>query len=146
MSNNINQHDTTRGHKTTTRHNTSTTRHNTSIIWHNTRQREYNTSTIRHNTSTTRPNKNTKEALAAKIRLYFALFIIELYIFLISFRSSLYTPTCNIVSTLWIPRAYNTSFKNTKQSRTYNILLYFNSGTKDVLPPLSCFINNGCNF
>ena len=119
-SDNTRWHDTTRLQHETTRHNTSTT-------WDNTRHTSTtrdSTSTIRHNTSTTRPNTSTKEALAAKIGLYFALFVTELYIFLISFRNSYYSPTCNIVSTLWIPRAYNTSFQNTKQPRTYDVLLY----------------------
>ena len=56
-SNNTRQHDTTRD-------NTSTTRDNTG--------------TIQHNTSVTRPNTSTKEALAAKIGLYFALIVAEL--------------------------------------------------------------------
>ena len=79
------------------------------------------TTRVQH--ETTRPNRSTKEALAAIIGFYFALFVTELYIFLISFRNSWYSSTCN-VAPLWIPRAYNTSFQNTKQPRTYDVLLY----------------------
>ena len=73
MSNNTRQYDTTRVQHNTTRVQYDTTRDNTST----TRQ---NTSTTRHNTSTTRPNRTTKEALATKIGLYFALFVTELEI------------------------------------------------------------------
>ena len=38
--------------------------------------------------STTRPNTSAKEAQAAEVGLYFALFVAELYIFLISFGNS----------------------------------------------------------
>ena len=58
---------------------------------YNMTQHEYDTTqhnATRHNTSTTRPNTSTKKALAAKIGLYFALFVTELYIFLISFGNS----------------------------------------------------------
>ena len=110
---NTTQHETTR--ENMTQHEYNTTKHEATRVQH-----EYNTT----NTSIIRPNRSTKEALAAKIGLYFALFVTELYIFLISFRNSYYSPTCNIVSTLWIPRAYNTSFQNTKQPRTYDVLLY----------------------
>ena len=92
---NTRQHDTMRVQHQTTRHNTSTTRvkheHNTTQHEYNTTQHEItrdNTSTIQHNTSTTWPNSSTTEVLAAKIGLYFALFVTELYIFLISFRNS----------------------------------------------------------
>ena len=64
----------------------NTRQHDTTRVQHDTTRG--NTSTIRHNTSTTRPNRSAKEALAAKIGLYFALFVTELYIFLISFRNS----------------------------------------------------------
>ena len=47
-----------------------------------------NTSTIRQDTNTTRPNTSIKEILAAKLGPYFALFVTELYIFLISFRNT----------------------------------------------------------
>ena len=62
-------------------------------VQHNTQQDNAsttrdNTSTIRHITSTTRLNTSTKEALAAKVGLYFALFVTDLFIFLISFRNS----------------------------------------------------------
>ena len=102
-------------------------------------QHEYNTSTIRHNTSTTRPNRSSKEALAGKIGLYLALFVTELYIFLISFRSSSYSPTCNIFSTLWIPRAYKTSFQNTKQPRTYDVLLLYVKRKIAIQLPKTCY-------
>ena len=102
------QHNTTRVQHDTTRRNTSTTRHNTSKI--------------RYNTNTTQPNTSTKEARASKIGLYTALFVTELYLFLISFRNTYYSPTCNIVSTLWISKACNTSFRNVKQPRTYDVL------------------------
>ena len=105
-SNNTTQHDTTRVQHKTTRHSTSTTRlkhdttrGNTNTTQGSTSTARDNTSTIRHNTSTTRPNTSTGEALAAKIGLHFALFVTELYIF-----------------------SYNTSFWNTKQPRTYDIL------------------------
>ena len=149
---------TTRDNTSTTRHNTSTTRDNTGTTQHNTSKIRDNTSTIRYNTSTTRPNTSTKEARAAKIGLYIALFVTELYFFLISFRNSYYSPTCNIVSTLWISKAYNTSFRNVKRPRTYDAL----RKVKRVLdiklkttirvpktylyPPLSRFINNHYGF
>ena len=79
--------------RVTTRDNTSTTR-----VRHDTTQVKHET--IRYNTSTTQPNTGTKEARAAKIRLYIALFVTELYFFLILFRNSYYSPTSNIVSTL----------------------------------------------
>ena len=60
--------------------NTSTTRDNTS-------KTQENTSMIRYNTSMTRLNMSTKEAQAANIGLYFIFLVIELYIFLISFRN-----------------------------------------------------------
>ena len=108
-SNNTRQHDTTRvQHEYTIQYNTNTTRHNTS--------------TIRYNTSRTQLNTSTEEARTAKIELYIALFVTELYFFLISFRNSYYSPTCNIVSTLWISKAYNTSLRNVKQPRTYDVL------------------------
>ena len=84
---NTRQHDTTRVQHETTRHSTGTTRVKYEYKRHNTSTIRHNTSTIR-NTSTTRPNTSTKEAFAAKIGLYFALFVTELYIFLISFRNS----------------------------------------------------------
>ena len=56
--------------------------------------------TTRRNTSTTQLNTNTEEARAAKIGIYIALFVTELYFFLISFRNSYYSPTCNSFSTL----------------------------------------------
>ena len=126
MSNNTRQHDTTRVPHETTQHDTSTTGHNTRQHETTRVQHEYNAT----NTSTTRPNRSTKE----KIGLHFALFVTELYIFLISFRNSYYSPTCNIVSTLWIPRAYNTSFQNTKQPRTYDVLLYIKLTTTIQVP------------
>ena len=82
-SNNTRQHGhNARQHE----YNTRQHEHTTSTTLYNTRQHEYNTSIIPHNTSTTRPNRSTKEALAAKIGLYFRLFVTELHIFLISFR------------------------------------------------------------
>ena len=74
---NTTQHETTRDN--TTQHEYNTTKHEATRVQH-----EYNTS----NTSIIRPNRSTKEALAAKIGLYFALFATELLIFLISFRIS----------------------------------------------------------
>ena len=68
--NNTRQHDTTRVQYDITRDNTSTTRHNTSTI----RQ--------------TRVQNDPTEVLRKKLGLYFVLFVIELYIFLISFRNS----------------------------------------------------------
>ena len=126
MSNNTRQQDTKRVPHETTQHSTSTTGHNTRQHETTRVQHEYNAT----NTSTTRPNRSTKE----KIELHFALFFTELYIFLISFRNSYYSPTCNIVSTLWIPRAYNTSFQNTKQPRTYDVLLYIKLTTTIQVP------------
>ena len=70
-SNNMRQHDTTRA-----QHDTTRVHHDTTRVQH-----KYNTSTIRHSTSTTQPNTSSKEALAAKIGLCFALFVTELYIF-----------------------------------------------------------------
>ena len=102
------QHDTTRDNASATRVKLETALDNTS--------------TIQGNTSTTSPNTSTKESLAAKIGLHIALFVTKLYIFLISFRNSLYSPPCNSASTLWTSRAYNTSFRNVKQSRTYHAL------------------------
>ena len=64
------QQEATRVKHKITRSNTSTTRENTSTIGHNTR--------------TTRPITSTKEARAAKLGLYFALFFAELDIFLFS--------------------------------------------------------------
>ena len=104
---NTRQHETTRVKHKTTRHNTSTT-------WGNTTQQEYNTrqhektrvklDASRDNTRSPRRNTSTKEARVAKLEVYFALFVIELYILLISFRNNWYSPTCNIVSIIWIPR------------------------------------------
>ena len=71
------QHETTRDN--TTQHEYDTTKHEATRVQH-----EYNMT----NTSIIRPNRSTKEALAAKIGLYIALFVTELYIFLISFRIS----------------------------------------------------------
>ena len=68
--------DNTRQHEyNTTQHKYDTTQYKATRLQH-----EYNTT----NTSTTRPNRSTKE----KIGLHFALFVTELYIFLISFRNS----------------------------------------------------------
>ena len=80
---NTTQHMYSRRQFDTTRHNTSTTRRNTSTTQHNTRQ----LNTTRDNASTTRSNRSTKEARVAKLGLYFALFVTELYVFLISFRN-----------------------------------------------------------
>ena len=101
-SNNTRQHETIR-------HNTSTTWHNTST---NTAKHETtpdNRNTIWHNTSKTRLNISPKEGRTAKIGLYFALFVTKLYIFLISFGNSWCSHTCNIISTIWIPRALRPS-------------------------------------
>ena len=101
---------------------------------------------------------STREVRVAKIGLYFALFVTEIYIFLISSKNSQYSPRCNIVSTLWIPMAYNTSFQNAKVPRTYYVLRKVkrytgyktwdcNSGTKDLyIFSLSCLINNHYGF
>ena len=126
-SNNTTQHEATRDNKNTTQHNTSKTRYNT-------RQHKHNTSIIRRNTSTTQPNTSTKKAQAAKIVLYFALFVTDLYIFWISFINSWYYPTCNTVSTLWIPRALG----NHRHRRLAQCQVY--------IPPLSCFIKNHYGF
>ena len=109
------QHDTTRVQHHTTRHNRSTTRHNTSTTRHS-------TSTIQYKMNRTQLNTSTEGARTAKIEPYIALFVTELYFFLISFRNSYYSPTCNIVSTLCASKAYNTSFRNVKQPRTYGVL------------------------
>ena len=64
----------------------NTTQHETTRVQHeNTR---HNTSSTRHNTSKARLNTSTQEARAAKIGLYFALFVAKLCIFLTSFRNS----------------------------------------------------------
>ena len=143
------QHDTTRVQHDTARDNTSTTRHNTSTTRHN-------TSTIGYNTSRTQLNTNTEEAWTAKIELYIALFVTELYFFLISLRNSYNSPTCNIVSTLWTSKAYNTSFRNVKQpghmascvKRLSDIKLKIAIQVPKtyIYPPLSRFINNHCGF
>ena len=142
----------------TTRHNTSTTQDNTTQHEYNTSPTRHNTSTIRYSTSTTQLNTSTKEAGAAKIGLYIALFVTELYFFLISFRNSYYSPTCNIVSTLWISKAYNTSLRNVKQPRIYNVLrkvkrlpdiklkIAIQIPKTYTYHPLSRFINNHCGF
>ena len=69
------QHDATRVKYEATRDNTSTT--------------QDNTSTIRHSTSINNTAQHEyKGSPTAKIGLYFALFVPELSIFLISFRDS----------------------------------------------------------
>ena len=73
---------TTRGN--TTQHEYNARQHNTIRVKHNTSKTRDNTSALRYNTSTTRPNTSTKEAQAAKIGLYIALFVTELYFFLVS--------------------------------------------------------------
>ena len=81
----------TRQHEFNTRqHDRTQVQHDRTQVQHeyNTAQHEYNTSTMRQTTSVTRPNTSTKEALAAKIGLFFALFVTELYIFLISYKNS----------------------------------------------------------
>ena len=125
-------------------------------VQHETTRR--NTSTTRHNTSTTQLNTNTEEARAAKIGIYIALFVTELYFFLISFRNSYYSPTCNSFSTLWISKAYNTSFRNVKQPRKYNVLrkvkcladiklkIAIQVPKTYIYLPLSRFINNHRDF
>ena len=94
-SNNTSQHGTTRDRTTQHEYNTSsnTSQHNTTrdnTAQHEaTREKQKTTRVIiRYNTSITRPNTSIKEARAAKIGLYFTFFVIELYIFLISFRNS----------------------------------------------------------
>ena len=111
-SNNTRQHETTRVQHEKTRHNTSTTRSNT-------RQHEYNTTKHVYNTT----QHEFKGSFGSKNRALLRSFCHwTIYIFLISFRNSKYSPTCNIASTLWIPRAYNTSFQNSKQPRTCDVL------------------------
>ena len=77
----MSQHNTTRDN--TTQHEYNTTQHEATREKHKTTR-----VIIRYSTSITRPNTSIKEARAAKIGLYFTFFVIELYIFLISFRNS----------------------------------------------------------
>ena len=95
------QHETTRLQHDRKRDNTSTARQNT-------RQHEYNTT--QHEYKGSPGNKN--RALHCTF-CYWTIF------FLNFFRN---TPTCYIVSTLSIPKAYNTSFRSVKQPRIYHVL------------------------
>ena len=45
-----------------------------------------------------------------------------------------------------MPRAYNTSFRNTKQPRTYDVFRKVKWSTAWKRPLLLCFINNQCDF
>ena len=69
-----------RSNKRQHEYNATATRHNPSKIRHNTSMTRDNMSAIQHNTS-------TKQARAPKVRLYFALFATELFIFLSSLLS-----------------------------------------------------------
>ena len=74
--------------RVTTRDDTTQHEYNTSITRGNTTQHEYNTRQHEYNMIQHEYNTRTKEALAAKIGLYIALFVTELNFFLISFRNS----------------------------------------------------------
>ena len=103
-----------------------------------------NTSKIQHNTSTTWPNLSTKEAREAKLGLYFALFVTEIYIFLVSCRNSYYNPTCNILLNLWVPRALINVLPKCYYPRP-NVrlqLMYQNV----YITPLLCFNNTHYGF
>ena len=97
---NTRQHETTRAQREAIRHNRSTTRYNTTQQ----EKTRVKLDATRDNTRSPRRNTSTKEARVAKLEVYFALFVIELYILLISFRNNWYSPTCNIVSIIWTPR------------------------------------------
>ena len=71
---NTRQHDTTRVQHDTTRDNT---------VQHETTRVQYDTIRAKHD-----PTRVQRKLLAAKIGVYFLLFVTELYIFLISFRNS----------------------------------------------------------
>ena len=66
------------------RHNRSTTRDNTTQQ----EKTRVKLDATRDNTRSPRRNTSTKEARVAKLEVYFALFVIELYILLISFRNN----------------------------------------------------------
>ena len=140
-------------------HEYNATQHEYNATQHeyNATQHEYN-STMRCNTSKTKLSTSTKEARTAKIGLYITLFVTELYLFLIFFGNSYYSPICNIFSTLWMSKVYNTSLRNVKQSKTYDVLrkvqrladaklkIAIQVPKTYIYPPLSCFINNLYSF